>query len=351
MNLTRGFLPDQDPDSCLTQPGLAMLDEVGKQLPQMLQQDHARTRLAKLDIPLCVFSEQQLGQARLYYLRVAFIASAYINQVGAPVCRLLPANIAKPLLHICQLLQRPPILSYDAYALYNWYRLDKAQPVCLGNIDTLQNFVELYDEHWFILIHIEIEAIAARQLDAITDLFIAFSSQQVNTALTEIDLALVEQIAVLKRIPERMSADLYFAKFRPYIRFFEDVQYQGLAEKIDFRGETGAQSSIMPCLEALLKITHQPNALTQHLRDMRNYMPAQHRQFLTQVQALPEIKPIADKQLFNQLLEHMAEFREVHYGWATQYIHDKVSDPRGTGGTPFMQWLKQLIDETRAFSL
>jgi indoleamine 2,3-dioxygenase len=25
-----------------------------------------------------------------------------------------------------------------------------------------------------------------------------------------------------------------------------------------------------------------------------------------------------------------------------------VKDPRGTGGTPYMQWLKQLIDETRA---
>ena len=35
-------------------------------------------------------------------------------------------------------------------------------PIALGNIDTIQDFVHLYDEHWFILVHVEIEALAAR---------------------------------------------------------------------------------------------------------------------------------------------------------------------------------------------
>jgi hypothetical protein len=28
-----------------------------------------------------------------------------------------------------------------------------------------------------------------------------------------------------------------------------------------------------------------------------------------------------------------------------------VADPRGTGGTPYMTWLKQLIDETRSWKI
>ncbi|HEV3006349.1 MAG TPA: hypothetical protein VGX78_17900, partial [Pirellulales bacterium] len=56
----------------------------------------------------------------------------------------------------------------------------------------------------------------------------------------------------------------------------------------------------------------------------------------------------ADKEIYNDLLEALATFREVHLGWAYEYIHRRVEDPRGTGGTPFMRWLKQLIDETRA---
>ena len=64
-------------------------------------------------------------------------------------------------------LKRPPILSYDGYALYNWKRFREDGPIRLGNIDTIQNFVHMYDEHWFILVHVEIESIAADILGAI----------------------------------------------------------------------------------------------------------------------------------------------------------------------------------------
>ncbi len=42
----------------------------------------------------------------------------------------------------------------------------------------------------------------------------------------------------------------------------------------------------------------------------------------------------------------MTEFRSLHYHYATTYIAEKVANPLGTGGTIFMDWLKQLIDET-----
>ena len=85
---------------------------------------------------------------------------------SASRARRLPRNIAGPALPCCGLLERPPILSYDGYALFNWKRFDPTGPIALGNIDTIQNFVHLYDEHWFILVHVEIEAIAAEDLAA-----------------------------------------------------------------------------------------------------------------------------------------------------------------------------------------
>ena len=52
---------------------------------------------------------------------------------------------------------------------------------------------------------------------------------------------------MLRRIPEKMDPALYYKTFRPYIRFFENVVYEGVETgPLDFRGETGAQSSIMP---------------------------------------------------------------------------------------------------------
>ena len=356
---SRGFLPEQDPLCAFPADSpYALLDEVGVNLPGMLEHHGFRERVRSLQIPPWPESRTQktdLPELRLYYLRIGFIASAYINQLGEPPLHSLPATIAVPLCRICKVLKRPPILSYDGYALYNWKRLDPAGPIALGNTDTIQNFVRLYDEHWFILVHVEIEAIAARILDAVARIqesLAAPDDPAVDTALVQIAEAIEAQTCVLKRIPEKMDHRLYHRTFRKYIRFFEDVRYEGVAQSpISYRGETGAQSSIMPLLVGLMKIRHQPSALTNHLADMRHYMPAEHRTLIEAVEQLPDLHQWAAPACFNRVLDAIAAFREVHYGWAEQYIHRHTDDPRGTGGTPYMQWLRQLIDETRAARL
>ena len=103
---------------------------------------------------------------RLYYVRLGFLASAYINQVGQEPATVLPRNIAVPLCDVCpgwaaadpQLRRLCPV-QLEA--------VRSGGPIALGNIDTIQNFVHLYDEHWFILVHVEIEALAAATLQAI----------------------------------------------------------------------------------------------------------------------------------------------------------------------------------------
>lgn len=350
-----GFLPFPDPLRAFPAGSpLAMLDELGRDLPSLLEDANARSYLRSLTIPSWpsdTVCETDLPALRLYYLRLGFIASGFINQVGQAPATVLPKNIAFPLCHACALLNRPPILSYDGYALYNWKRFDPAKPIALGNIDTLQNFVHLYDEHWFILIHVEIEARAAEVLAAIADgadALMRSDQAKLDDALSRIAVSVRQQAAVLQRIPEKMDPHVYFRAFRPYIRFFENVVYEGVANSaMSFRGETGAQSSIMPALVAFMKIPHQPSLLTNHLGDMRHFMPAAHRKYLDDVSRLPSPKSLASKEPFNAVLEEMAKFREIHFGWADLYIHQRVADPRGTGGTPFRQWLQQLIDETR----
>ncbi|MFZ0681199.1 hypothetical protein [Candidatus Binatus sp.] len=367
---SRGFLPEHDPlIGFSSNSEFAGLDEVGRDLPSLLQDAGFRAYARSLDIPLWPESRvaaDDVPQLRLYYVRVGFLASAYINQVGQEPSRVLPANLALPLCRACKLLNRPPILSYDGYALYNWKRFNKDGPIALGNIDTVQNFVHLYDEHWFILVHVEIEAIAARILDAIVTVQAALDANEpgpIDDAVRNIAGAVNEQVRVLRRIPEKMDPALYYNTFRPYIRFFENVEYEaevagghvaaGSAARlrINFRGETGAQSSIMPLLVAFMKIPHRPSMLTNHLIDMRNYMPAEHRALIAAVEAMPSIRSMANKQSYNAVLDAMAEFRSVHYGWAQEYINRRTDDPRGTGGTPYMQWLNQLIDETLAFKV
>ena len=118
-----------------------------------------------------------------------------------------------------------------------------------------------------------------------------------------------------------------------------------------FAARPEPQSSIMPILVALMKIPHRPSLLTNHLAEMQNFMPQEHRRLIAEVQRLGDLRALAEKDVYNEVLEAMATFREVHYGWANEYINKRVSDPRGTGGTPYMQWLAQLIAETRAHKI
>jgi indoleamine 2,3-dioxygenase len=187
----------------------------------------------------------------------------------------------------------------------------------------------------------------------------------IDPAVWAIASTINEQIAVLRRIPEKMVPALYYKTFRPYIRYFENVAYAATDQipivgstpdastrvRMHFRGETGAQSSIMPTLVAFMKIPHEPSMLTNHLVDMRKYMPPEHRLLIETVEAMPSIRELADKQAYNAVLDAIAGFRAVHYGWAQEYINRWTDDPRGTGGTPYMKWLQQLIEETLAFKI
>jgi indoleamine 2,3-dioxygenase len=242
-------------------------------------------------------------------------------------------------------------LSYDGYALYNWKRFDPSGPVALGNIDTIQNFVHLYDEHWFILVHVEIEALAAGILDAIDRAGMALEAGDLgalNGALASLARTLWAQVETLRRIPEKMDPALYYKTFRPYIRFFESVVYEGVdSAPLNYRGETGAQSSVIPTVVAFLKVPHKPSMLTNHLADMRRFMPRAHRELIAQVEQLPDVRGKTDKSTYNEALEALATFRETHLEFARRYIAAHVRDPRGTGGTPYLEWLSQLVDETR----
>src|SRR4051812_41009101 len=235
----RGFLPEEDPlIEFPSGSAFAELDALGRDLPSLLHDRGFRARLRSVSLPALPPGPIPIPMLRLYYVRLGFLASAYVNQVGQDPATTLPANIAVPLCDVCGRLGRPPILSYDGYALYNWKRFDPDGPIALGNIDTIQDFVHLYDEHWFILVHVEIEALAAWQVAAIAevDRALAAGHTDIDPALAEVVRTLWEQVAVLRRIPEKMDPALYYKTFRPYIRFFEGVVYEGVeATPLNFR--------------------------------------------------------------------------------------------------------------------
>jgi indoleamine 2,3-dioxygenase len=169
-------------------------------------------------------------------------------------------------------------------------------------------------------------------------------------------------LATLKRMPDGCSPEVYYHSVRPYLFGFTDVVYEQVwkGKKVTLRGETGAQSSIVPSLVAAFGIRHEASVLTKHTRTMRHYMPPAHRAFIAQVRRGPSLRGYvrrrgasrpALKSSYNACLWALHDFRAQHYEWARVYIHERVSNPLGSGGTIFMPWLKLLLDETKAHAL
>ncbi len=370
----RGFLPEPDPLRQLPKEFEAW-ENIAHDLPKLLVAGRQRAVLdgmPALDIGPRL-SRPELERAMLL---LSYFGHAYIWGGGKPVAR-LPAGVAVPWHEVARRLGRPPVLSYASYALNNWRRLDARGAIALGNIVLLQEFLGGVDEEWFILVHVEIEAKAAPAIAAIGRVQAGVAANEaeiVEHALGTIAATLRELNATLLRMTERCDPYIYFHRVRPYIHGWKDqptlpdgVVYEGVAayggRPQKFRGETGAQSSIVPALDAVLGVAHENDPLRSYLAEMRDYMPPAHRAFIAAVEQGPSLRDFvlrhrapALRDTYNACLRGLQDFRAKHLEYAASYIHRQAQSSAnptdiGTGGTPFMPYLKKHLDETAAHLL
>jgi indoleamine 2,3-dioxygenase len=366
-----GYLPTYDPAQSLS-AGNEEWDQFGKDLPKLLMGTSFRSRVKALP----KFNIEKLsGEAEVQraMLILSYIGQAYQWSENS-AAHVMPANLAMPWYEVGKLVGRPPILSYQSYASDNWRRFDKGGDIACGNIGLLQCFLGGQDEEWFILIHIEIEKKAGKALKAIEDAQHAVlenDAEKVEAALIKLRNALAAMYEVLGRMPERCDPYIYFHRVRPYIFgwrnnpslpdgvIYEGVdEYKGVGQ--NFRGETGAQSAIIPAMDGILGIEHERDELREYLMEMRTYMPPKHVAFIEAVEAGPSVRNFAIStkrssltNVFNESVELVAKFRAMHLEYAGTYIHAQAQatpgNPSavGTGGTPFMTYLRKHRDETK----
>jgi indoleamine 2,3-dioxygenase len=307
-------------------------------------------------------------------LLLSYLGHGYV-WAEEPPATTLPRSIAVPWHAVATHLGRPPVLSYASYALDNWRLLDPAGPIDLDNIAIQQNFFGGADEDWFIAIHVDIEAKAAALVAAVTptlDAAQAGDGEGVASGLRNVLASLDAMIDSLKRMPEQCDPYIYYRRVRPYIHgwknnpalpdgmVYEGVTAYGGAPQL-FRGETGAQSSIVPLLDALLGVAHADDPLAEYLREMRTYMPPQHQRFIAAVESAAPVRAVvkaadssALREVYNACVDQLAAFRTLHLEYAASYINKQAetseSNPVavGTAGTPFMEYLKKHRDESAA---
>ena len=377
----RGFLPTADPLADI--PDETVLNQLGADLPKLLTARQFRHFVHdRQEVMGPVADEWGLETYRCAMRTLSFAGHAYVWEDPDHPANHLPACLALPWHAVAQQLGRPPILSYASYALHNWRRLDLQKPVELGNIVLLQNFLGGLDEEWFVLVHVEIEAEAGPGLMGLVQAQNAAQDNKEEEVLLGLRALATAQEAMretLLRMPERCDPYVYYNRVRPYIHGWKNspalpeglvyegvVNYEGRAQH--FRGETGSQSSIVPALDAGLGVSHADDPLTQYLNEMRDYMPPRHRGFVTALEARVDARqrPLLygyarDRQrkhpelwkAFCVCVDLLAQFREIHVGYAERYIfrqhQSHASNPTavGTGGTPFMPYLNKHLEETK----
>ena len=369
-----GFLTPYDMGAVTLPEAFAPVLKTGKHLSDYLTSGRVRFFLKQMpeidmNAHLNNLSDAQL---RLLMVHYSFIMQAYVWG-EAEAAKILPRNIAVPYCVLAEKIGQFPLLPYSSYTLDNWAKLDPKGGITLDNIYVIQNFLDGIDENWFIMVHVEIEAKAGRVLATIPHLLEQIKRD--DRAGLKASLATCihswELInAVFDRMIENCDPYMYYHRVRPYIHGWkgnpalpEGLIYEGVEKYHNapqsFRGQTGSQSSIVPTMDALLQIGHENDPLREYLDELHAYRPPRHRLFIEDVQKESTLrtytmnsKDLELTKMYNSLIDHVQKFRTRHLEYAANYINKQAEKATGnpteigTGGTPFMKYLKKHRNES-----
>ena len=353
-----------------------ILENLACSIPKLLLTNKIRKQIDNLpdsffSHDLSKYSEEEL---RLLNVQFSFLAHAYVWGDLVP-SKILCKAIAQPWSDISNMLGRPPILSYASYCLDNWHKINQDEGVNLDNVALNYNFLGGIDEDWFVTIHVCIEHAANKAIQSAFNIALKTETSDCDEKvllgeLTSIKEAMLEVNHIFRKMPEKCDPYIYYHRVRPYIFGWKNnpALPDGLIYESCFhekpqllRGETGAQSSIVPTLDALLNVVHERDELREYLDEMKSYMPPSHRELIKFIEDTSKVKEQVSNnkmlmELYDDCCQEISIFRSQHLRYAADYIHNQStkstlfgsggSKVRGTGGTPFMKYLKKHRDET-----
>ena len=375
----KGFLPEQQPSKkySINNNSLNLLTDLASDLPKLLLTGQLQNKINRLKDNELEISELLINKKpsdiNLAMRHLSFIAHGYIWGDEEPH-EVLPKVISKPWVQIANELGRPPVLSYASYCLDNWYKIDADEEISLENVALINNFLGGVDEDWFVTIHVAIENQASGAIEACMEMM-EFNSEtpesDIKKQLKNILQSMTGVNNIFSRMPEKCDPYVYYHRVRPFIFGSKDnpdlksgLKYEGefQGKPQFFRGETGAQSSIIPSLDAALGVKHSNDSLRHYLNEMRDYMPPKHNQFIKNLESKSTTRDLIKdssklQKTYDDCLEEVRKFRSMHLEYAGTYIHQQsqLKNPfgrggstiTGTGGTPFMKYLKKHRDESQ----
>ncbi|QPH04418.1 hypothetical protein C2857_001394 [Epichloe festucae Fl1] len=415
VSTTRGFLPRMDP--------VVTLPKEFDALESLLQRMPVRTLsgepglLAHNKLGDVVDNEfpdltdemdrykEDLPMMNALYRDYSFLASAYLLEpcherflrgeeygLGRQV---LPRNIARPIARCADIAGFLPFMEYaGSYALYNYRLQDPSRGLEYDNLRLIRAFEHGLDpsssEAGFVLVHIDmvknsgpLVAGTVKCLDIGSGVSTPIGTVQERTMFNEGLSGILGALKKINAVMETMwgkSRPTEYTSFRTFIfgitsqsMFPDGVVYEGLngGKPVSFRGESGANDSMVPLMDNFLQVPMPNTPLTEILNDFRKYRPSNHRDFLLHVKEVSEssnlrgfalalalrAKPATDEErdlvresrsLWLQILDQVRDFRWRHWCFAREYILKRTSHPTATGGSPIVTWLPNQLEAVLA---
>ena len=362
-----GFLP-QEPIQKLGDY-FSEWEKAAQSLPQLIHDNCLKETIVAL--PEKEFNAKTLnteGEWRWAYVIVSFLAQAYIyisgDRTGSAV--VLPSKLAIPWHTVAKHIGVPPVATYAAVVLYNYTLKDPSRTVDADNLQAALTFTGSSKESWFFMVHVLEETAAAPGLEAIVTAYKALSSKD-NEALGRSLQTIAESLHLMKTTLAKMydhcTPEFFYNELRPFLCFpASGILYSGVSSEVKrYRSGSAAQDSAIPAFNIFLGTKHESEE-QEILDDFKLYMPAKHREFLVTLGQQPSVsyyvQESGDAELirsYDEAVDALASFRSRHISLVTSYIinvkqrqgEESSEEDKGTGGTPFMRFLKKVRDNTK----
>ncbi|KAG0237991.1 hypothetical protein BGX31_003383 [Mortierella sp. GBA43] len=384
-----GFLPTEEPLEILPDPYFAPWEETFKCFNGLLLASRLRQRVQELPVldaaRLKTKSEQRRG-----YLILCMLSHAYVWGKHEVAAETLPAALAVPWQKVADMLEIQPVLTHAAVVMWNWRLLYKDGPRDLNNLETLGTLSGSSDESWFYLVTTAIEAKGAPVLSKLLRAIQMVRDENITELIQELESIrdiIEEMVAVLRRMFERCDPYVFYWKVRPYLAGWENMAEAGLPNGVRYEGVgsgeykklaggSAAQSSLIHALDVAFGVEHYPTGFrpnkpqangsttdsnnsyndsvngaakssppgasgsgsTNFIKKMRFYMPGPHRNFLTHLTEVANIRPYVTEKsaatakidrpaeveklisVYDECIHQIKVFRDVHIQMVTLYI-------------------------------
>jgi len=372
-----GFLPLHEPLERLPAP-FEKMNDILDRMPVELENggkgllydgrlgDVIKKELPQYDLKLIDSANNQLLAA--LYRDLTFLCSAYLLEPCDVNYRKkgeyglgrdhLPASIAVPMVRVAERLNAKPYMEYAiSYALYNWKRADKSKGMQYENLRLIRKLHGGAAESGFILVHVAMVAHTGTQVkntDRVIKAAETKSREQMNEALRDYHANLIAINQAMDTMWNRSQSRDYM-KLRTFIMGTKDqpmfpngVVYEGVSDKpTQYRGESGANDSIIPTCDNLFDLNFPTNPMTGILLDFRSYRPKTHEAYLEEIKARSRAAKVkefclADANtavLYLSNVDMNREFRMRHWNFTKEYIIKQSDHPVATGGSPITTWL------------